>query len=179
MHAKNKKNWKSNQLSYVNGTLSLFSPCLGKSFYSFHSIVNYSKSFNFLILQTISFHSIFFSIFFFNFLNPYTTSLNLNYLYHLKIHKVKLFNIIFFSNHSKSFSNHFDNSNKWNGMTKMVCPNTNIFYISMSYWTMCTTYSCSWKKKTKKKRKLEFMIKGFNLLCWHNNLICLSINTYI
>ena len=28
----------------------------------------------------------------------------------------------FFSNHSKPFSNHFDHSNKWNGMTKMVCP---------------------------------------------------------
>ena len=60
--------------------------------------------FHFILFQTIQlfnpinhfipFH--FFSTLFFNFPNPYTISLILNYLYHLKIHKVKQFNIIFF-----------------------------------------------------------------------------------
>ena len=31
---------------------------------------------------------------------------------------------IFFSNHSKPFSNHFSHPKEWNGMGKMVCPNT-------------------------------------------------------
>ena len=39
--------------------------------------------------HSIPFH--FFSTLFFNFPNPYTISLNLNHLYHLKIRKVKLF----------------------------------------------------------------------------------------
>ena len=78
-------------------------PCLGKSSYPFHSILNYSKPFNFLnpTNHSIPFH--FFSTFFFNFPNPYTISLNFNNLYHLEIHKVKPFNIIFF----QTIPNHF------------------------------------------------------------------------
>ena len=45
-----------------------------------------------------------FSTIFFNFLNPYTISLNLNHLYHLEICKVKLFFKPFF----KLFSNHLE-----------------------------------------------------------------------
>ena len=71
--------------------------------------------FHFILFQTIQFfnfinHSIlfyFFSTIFFNFPNSYTIFLNLNHLHHLKIHKVKPFNIFFFSNHSKLFSNYF------------------------------------------------------------------------
>ena len=44
----------------------------------------------FLILQIIPFHFNFSTIFF-NFPNPYTIPLNLNYLYHIEICKVKLF----------------------------------------------------------------------------------------
>ena len=65
--------------------------CLDKSFYSFYFIPYYSKPFNFLILQIILFHFIFF-----NFLNPCTISLNLKHLYYFEIRKVKPFNIIFF-----------------------------------------------------------------------------------
>ena len=101
----------------------LFTPRLGHSFHSSHSISYYSKLFHFLNSTNhfISFH--FFLTFFFNFPNPYTISLNLNHLYHLEIHKVKPFNIFFFSNHSKPFSNHFAHPKEWNGMGKMVCPN--------------------------------------------------------
>ena len=80
-----------------------FTLCLGKLSHPSHSIPSYSKSFNFLILQTIPFHSIFFSTIFFNFSNPYTISLNLNHLYHLEIHKVKPFNIFFFQTIFKPF----------------------------------------------------------------------------
>ena len=89
------------------------SSCLGKPFHSFHSIPYYSKPFNFLILQSIPFH--FFSTIFFNFPNPYTISLNLNHLYHLEIHKVKLFSKLFF----KPFSNYLE----WSKMVKMISPN--------------------------------------------------------
>ena len=71
----------------------------------------------FLILQFISFYSIFFFNYFFNFPNPYTISLNLNHLYHFEIYKVKQF--YSFCNY---FSNHFD-PKKWDGMGKMICPN--------------------------------------------------------
>ena len=59
----------------------------------------HSKLFQTIQLSNPTNHSIpfhFFSTFFFNFPNPYTISLNLNHLYHLEIHKVKPFNIIFF-----------------------------------------------------------------------------------
>ena len=107
-------------------------PRLGHSSHSSHSIPYYSKPFHFLnsTNHSISFH--FFSTFFFNFPNPYTISLNLNHLYHLEIHRVKPFNIFFFSNHSKPFSNHFAHPKEWNGMGKMVCPNKPwIFFFSL------------------------------------------------
>ena len=87
----------------------------------FHSIL-----FQTIQLSNLTNHSspfYFFSTTFFNFPNPYTISLNLNHLYHLEIHKVKPFNIFFFSNHSKPFSNHFSYPKEWNGMGKMICPN--------------------------------------------------------
>ena len=100
-----------------------FAPRLG---HSSHSIPYYSKPFHFLNSTNYSILFHFFSTFFFNFPNPYTISLNLNHLYHLKIHKVKPFNIFFFSNHSKLFSNHFAHPKTWNRMGKIVCPNKSL-----------------------------------------------------
>ena len=54
--------FSSNYCVFKFNSKILFTPCLGKSS---HSISYYSKSFNFLILQIISFHSIFFQQFFF------------------------------------------------------------------------------------------------------------------
>ena len=68
---------------------------LGKSFSSFHSILFFHLFQSFKLFRSI----LFFSTIFFNFLNPYTISLNLNHLYHLEICKVKPF--------SNYFSNHF------------------------------------------------------------------------
>ena len=96
-------------------------------FIPFYIILN---PFNFLILQTIPFHSIFFQPFFFNFPNPYTISLNLNHSYHLEISKVKPFLHHFykpFPNYSKPFLKPFFPShfhpNKWDRMAKMAKPN--------------------------------------------------------
>ena len=67
------ESWKKKVEKKWNGIewfVGLEIPCLGKSSYPFHSILNYSKPFNFLILQTIPFHSIFFQPFFSTFQIP-------------------------------------------------------------------------------------------------------------
>ena len=81
-------------------------PCLPQSFCPFHSILFFhffqsSKPFHFILI---------FLTIFFNFSNSYTISLNLNqYLYHLKICKVKPFSKLFFKPFFKLFSNNL----KW------------------------------------------------------------------
>ena len=92
----------------VNKALTL---CLGYTFHPFYFFI----FFNFSILQIILFHSIFFSTIFFNFLNPYTISLNLNHSYHLEISKVKPFLHHFFKPFF-TISNHFFHPNKWDGI---------------------------------------------------------------
>ena len=88
---------------------------LDKSFSSFHSIL-----FFYFFQSSKPFHSIsIFSTIFFNFLNPYTISLNLNHSYYLEISKVKPF----LHHFSKIFSNHSNHPNKWDGMGKMPTPN--------------------------------------------------------
>ena len=79
------------------------SPMFGKTIppVPFYSILFKTIQLSNLTNHSIPFH--FFLTIFFNFSNPYTISLNLNHLYHLEIHKVKPFNIFFFSNHSKPF----------------------------------------------------------------------------
>ena len=85
-------------------------------FQPFHSIFSFFSTF--LILQTISFHS----IFFFNFSNPYIISLNLNHSYHLEIRKIKSF-LYYFSKPFQIISNHFFHPKNWDRMGKMVTPN--------------------------------------------------------
>ena len=68
------------------------------SFYFFHFFQS-SKSFHSILI---------FSTNFFNFSNPYIISLNLNYLYHFEICKIKLFFKLFkmIKNNQNNFSKH-------------------------------------------------------------------------
>ena len=105
-------------------------PRLGHSSHSFYFIPYYFKPFHFLnsTNHSILFH--FFSTFFFNFPNPYTISLNLNHLYHLEIHKVKPYNIIFF----QTIPNYFQ--------TILTIPINRMEWPKWFAQTQCKPFSC-------------------------------------
>ena len=115
---------KANMLLYtmladqVDHGRTKITPCLVTLFHSFHCILFY---FIFFCFSNPTIHLIFFTHFF-NFPNPYTISLNLNNLYHLEIHRVKPFYIMFlnyFQTIQNHFSNHLPFGIEWNAQNEL------------------------------------------------------------
>ena len=104
---------------------SIFTICLFTPFHPFYFFTFFNPSNHSIPL---------FSTIFFNFPNPYTISLNLNHLYHLKIWKVKPFSKLFFKPFSKPFSNHLE----WSKMVGIVSPNGGI--VSQNFSTSYSTF---------------------------------------
>ena len=107
----------------ISLTLKLTPPRLGKTI---PLIPSHPIPFHFFNLPNHSIPFYFFQPFFFNFPNSYTISLNLNHLYHLKIHKVKPFYLNFFSH----FPNYFQTILEWSKMSKIVFPNEKRIYLN-------------------------------------------------